>query len=145
MTIIAEAKDLKAHYITQAFGVERVVRAVDGISVQIEEGKVFGIAGESVAIPVEVALPLLQQRGMVAEFFITSDFIGQPGMVSADDVRRLEGPEIEKLYKVREAYGVSGRAYKCAEEQCGCDSEPESGADGLDKVIDETLRVLGRG
>lgn len=38
---------------------------------------------------VEIALPLLQQRGMVAEFFITSDFIGQPGMVSADDVRRL--------------------------------------------------------
>lgn len=36
-----------------------------------------------------VALPLLASRGMVAEFFITSDFIGRPGMVSEDDVRAL--------------------------------------------------------
>jgi peptidoglycan/xylan/chitin deacetylase (PgdA/CDA1 family) len=36
-----------------------------------------------------VALPLLAARGMVAEFFITSDFIGRPGMVSEDDVRAL--------------------------------------------------------
>lgn len=38
---------------------------------------------------VTVALPLLQERGMVAEFFITSDFIGQPGMLTAQDVRTL--------------------------------------------------------
>ena len=36
-----------------------------------------------------IALPLLTARGMVAEFFITSDFIGQPGMVSENDVRAL--------------------------------------------------------
>jgi peptidoglycan/xylan/chitin deacetylase (PgdA/CDA1 family) len=36
-----------------------------------------------------VALPLLAARGMVAEFFVTSDFIGRPGMVSEDDVRAL--------------------------------------------------------
>jgi peptidoglycan/xylan/chitin deacetylase (PgdA/CDA1 family) len=35
------------------------------------------------------ALPLLCERGMVAEFFITSDFIGQPGMLTAQDVRTL--------------------------------------------------------
>lgn len=38
---------------------------------------------------IEVALPLLSERGMVAEFFITSDFVGQPGMLSAADVRAL--------------------------------------------------------
>jgi peptidoglycan/xylan/chitin deacetylase (PgdA/CDA1 family) len=38
---------------------------------------------------VHVALPLLRQRGMVAEFFITSDFIGQPGMLTARDVNAL--------------------------------------------------------
>lgn len=38
---------------------------------------------------VRIALPLLHQRGMVAEFFITSDFIGQPGMLTAQDVRML--------------------------------------------------------
>jgi peptidoglycan/xylan/chitin deacetylase (PgdA/CDA1 family) len=38
---------------------------------------------------VTVALPLLCERGMVAEFFITSDFIGQPCMLTAQDVRTL--------------------------------------------------------
>ncbi len=37
----------------------------------------------------EIALPLLIERGMVAEFFITTDFIGQPGMLAADDVGAL--------------------------------------------------------
>ena len=36
-----------------------------------------------------VALPLLRARKMVAEFCITSDFIGRRGMVSANDVRAL--------------------------------------------------------
>ena len=47
MTIIVEANNLKAHYITMAYGVVRVVKAVDGISIQVKEGEVFGIAGES--------------------------------------------------------------------------------------------------
>lgn len=38
---------------------------------------------------IEVALPMLQARAMIAMFFITSDFIGQPGMLSAADVRSL--------------------------------------------------------
>jgi len=38
---------------------------------------------------VEVALPLLAERGMTAEFFITSGFIDQPGMLGAADVRTL--------------------------------------------------------
>lgn len=47
MTVVAEAKNLKAYYITRAYGVERTVRAVDNISLQIRKGEVFGIAGES--------------------------------------------------------------------------------------------------
>lgn len=37
----------------------------------------------------EIALPLLRERGMVAEFFITSDFIGRPGMLNTANVRSL--------------------------------------------------------
>ena len=37
----------------------------------------------------EVALPLLAERGMTAEFFITSDFVGRPGMVGPGQVRAL--------------------------------------------------------
>lgn len=38
---------------------------------------------------VEVALPLLAERGLRAEFFVTTDFIGQLGMLAPDDIRRL--------------------------------------------------------
>ena len=37
----------------------------------------------------EIALPALARRGMVAEFFITADFIGRPGSVAAEHVRML--------------------------------------------------------
>ncbi len=47
MSTIIEVKDLKAYYQTHAYGVERTVKAVDGISLEIQEGEVFGIAGES--------------------------------------------------------------------------------------------------
>ncbi len=47
MSIIVEAKDLRAYYISKSYGVERTVKAVDGISLQVKEGEVFGIAGES--------------------------------------------------------------------------------------------------
>ena len=47
MGAIIETSRLKAYYITQAYGVERTVQAVDDISLQIEEGEVYGIAGES--------------------------------------------------------------------------------------------------
>jgi peptidoglycan/xylan/chitin deacetylase (PgdA/CDA1 family) len=36
-----------------------------------------------------VALPLLQARGLVAEFFVTSGFVDRPGRLSASDVRSL--------------------------------------------------------
>ena len=47
MAIIAEAKHLKAYYITQSYGIERTVKAVDDISIEIKEKEVLGIAGES--------------------------------------------------------------------------------------------------
>lgn len=47
MTSIVEADHLKAYYITQAYGVERTVKAVDNISIHVTEGEVYGIAGES--------------------------------------------------------------------------------------------------
>ena len=47
MGAIIETNDLRAYYITQAYGVERTVKAVDGITLRIQEGEVYGIAGES--------------------------------------------------------------------------------------------------
>jgi peptide/nickel transport system ATP-binding protein len=47
MSTIVEVNDLRAYYVTEAYGVRRTVQAVDGISLDIQEGEVFGIAGES--------------------------------------------------------------------------------------------------
>ncbi|MCY4145973.1 MAG: ABC transporter ATP-binding protein [Chloroflexi bacterium] len=47
MGTIIEANNLRAYYITKAYGVERTVKAVDGITLRIQEGEVYGIAGES--------------------------------------------------------------------------------------------------
>ena len=44
---LVEARNLKAYYITEAYGVERTVKAVEDISLDIEEGEIYGIAGES--------------------------------------------------------------------------------------------------
>jgi peptide/nickel transport system ATP-binding protein len=47
MATFAEVKDLRAYYITEAYGVRRTVKAVDGISLAIRQNEIFGIAGES--------------------------------------------------------------------------------------------------
>ncbi len=47
MDNVIEARNLKAYYITDAYGIERTVKAVDNISLNIREGEVYGIAGES--------------------------------------------------------------------------------------------------
>ena len=39
--------DLRAYYRTRSFGVEREVRAVDGVSLHVKPGEIYGLAGES--------------------------------------------------------------------------------------------------
>ena len=47
MTDILKTGHLKAYYITRAYGVQRTVKAVDGITLAIRENEILGIAGES--------------------------------------------------------------------------------------------------
>ncbi len=44
---ILRVSGLKAYYRTRAFGVEREVRAVDDVSLEIAAGEIYGLAGES--------------------------------------------------------------------------------------------------
>ena len=44
---IVSVSNLKAFYITNAYGIRRTVQAVDDISLSIKEGEIYGIAGES--------------------------------------------------------------------------------------------------
>jgi peptide/nickel transport system ATP-binding protein len=47
MSVIADVKELRAYYITSVYGVQRTVKAVDDISIEIRENEVYGIVGES--------------------------------------------------------------------------------------------------
>ena len=44
---LLRVENLKAYYLVDLYGVKRAVRAVDGVSFQVEENTIFGIAGES--------------------------------------------------------------------------------------------------
>ena len=44
---VLTVSDLRAHYVTQAFGIQRQVRAVDGVSLSVARNEIYGLAGES--------------------------------------------------------------------------------------------------
>ena len=39
--------NLRAYYQTRYFGIEREVRAVDGVTLHVDRNEVYGVAGES--------------------------------------------------------------------------------------------------
>jgi len=90
-----------------------------------------------------VALPLLRARRMVAEFCITSDFIGRRGMLSANDVRAL----------ARAGMGVQshGRTHRLLEDldELTLDSELTLSKHRLEALCERPVSVLalpgGRG
>lgn len=44
---VLRVENLRAHYITQMYGARSSVKAVDGITLDVEENEIYGIAGES--------------------------------------------------------------------------------------------------
>ena len=47
MSAVLTVQDLKAYYVTRHFGVQREVRAVDGIDFEVRRNEIYGLAGES--------------------------------------------------------------------------------------------------
>lgn len=46
-TVLIKIEDVKAYYKMRTFGIEKNVRAVDGVSIEVREDEIIGIAGES--------------------------------------------------------------------------------------------------
>jgi len=44
---VLTVQGLKAYYVTRHFGVQREVRAVDGIDFEVRRNEIYGLAGES--------------------------------------------------------------------------------------------------
>lgn len=81
------------------------------------------------------ALFKMEKIEHAAESLLTAHLLGR--------IRRLEADEVEKLYRVRDAYGVSGRAFKCAEcEPERCERIVEERGEDLDRIVEQTLREL---
>jgi peptide/nickel transport system ATP-binding protein len=100
MEIVADIKDLHAYYITEAYGVRRTVRAVDGISIGIRKNEIYGIAGESgcgKSTLLKVLLGMLTPPLTVVQGSVTYNFDGQKvDMVSLtpDELRAMRWKEV---------------------------------------------------
>jgi L-fuculose-phosphate aldolase len=71
-----------------------------------------------------------------ADSLLTAHLLGK--------VRTLEPEEVQKLYRVREDYGVTGKAFTCATGGVHDKSDTESkNQDPMDKAVEDTLRTLG--
>jgi len=83
---VLETHDLRAHYRMKYFGIDREVRAVDGISMHVRKNEVYGIAGESScgkttfikAIAAAIRPPLEIVAGHVNYSFIKGDLYAMP-------------------------------------------------------------------
>ena len=73
--------DWLAHSGRRTIRLEALAQARDGdVVLSFDDGDVSNA---------RVALPLLAERGMVAEFFVTSDFVDTPGWLARADIRAL--------------------------------------------------------
>ncbi len=77
---IAAVRDLRAYYITNAYGVRRTVKAIDGVSIAIRPNEIFGIAGESgcgKSTLLKVMLGMIEPPLTVVEGMVGYAFDGQ--------------------------------------------------------------------
>ena len=100
---IVRAEDLKAYYITKAYGVERTVQAVDDITMSIAAGEIYGLAGESgcgKSTLLKVLLGEFQPPLTVVGGSVTYNFEGDEQDASAmteEDYRRLRWSKVSYI------------------------------------------------
>src|SRR5690349_3238447 len=103
---VAEIKDLRAYYINRAYGVQRTVKAVDGISLSIYQNEILGIAGESgcgKSTLLKVLLGMVAPPLTVVEGSVQYDF--GKGKV---DILSMRESELRKLRWTEVSYVPQG-------------------------------------
>jgi oligopeptide/dipeptide ABC transporter ATP-binding protein len=94
---LLEVDDLSVHFAT----VDGTVRAVDGVSFELERGKVLGIVGESGSGKSVTAMTLLGlTRGINATFEGSIEYKGQDLLkMSEAELRRFRGNELAMIFQ----------------------------------------------
>src|SRR5438105_6890687 len=94
---LLEVKDLQVHFHTE----DGIVRAVDGVSFELERGKVLGIVGESGSGKSVTAMTILGlTRGINARFEGEVVYKGEDLLkMSETQLRRIRGNEIAMIFQ----------------------------------------------
>ncbi len=98
MATLLEVKDLKTHFFTM----DGVVKAVDGVSYDLEEGETLGLVGESgcgksvSALSVMRLIPNPPGRIVGGEIFLDGEDILK---VNMDDMREIRGAKIAMVFQ----------------------------------------------
>jgi peptide/nickel transport system ATP-binding protein len=103
---VLSVTNLRAYYQTRYFGVNREVRAVDGVSLHIDRNEIYGLAGESscgkttlIKTIVRAVRPPLN----VTEGSVTFNFAGHAGDIYALGPQELEGVRWRHLSYILQA------------------------------------------
>ena len=98
MATLLEVKDLKTHFFTS----EGVVKAVDGVSYELEEGETLGLVGESGCGKSVSALSLMRlipdPPGKIVDgevFFESEDIL----KINMEDMRHIRGGKIAMIFQ----------------------------------------------
>lgn len=104
MTAMLETSNLKAYYITRAYGVQRTVKAVDGISIEIREGEVYGIVGESgcgkstlIKVLMGAAAPPLTVLSGTVRYVYDHDHVMDLLSLSAEEIKQIRWREVSYI------------------------------------------------
>src|SRR5256885_12581953 len=94
---LLEVKDLKVQFTTE----DGLVRAVDGVSFELERGKVLGIVGESGSGKSVTAMTLLGlTRGVNAKFEGSIEYKGEKLLkITEAQLRRFRGNELAMIFQ----------------------------------------------
>jgi len=94
---LLDVKDLSVHFATE----DGLVRAVDGVSFELERGKVLGIVGESGSGKSVTAMTLLGlTRGVNAKFKGSVEYKGQNLLTMSEaELRRFRGNELAMIFQ----------------------------------------------
>ena len=104
MADILEISNLKAYYITQAYGVQRTVKAVDDISLNIRENEVYGIVGESgcgkstlIKVLMGAVTPPLTVLSGTVRYVYHHDHVMDILSLSAEEIKQIRWREVSYI------------------------------------------------